>query len=208
MESVKKIIHSNKDKYNNLSYYELLIEKIEKNIDYNPDITIESCKSLIEGISKFILEKIDDTYQPTEINKLEFCPLFNRLLDKIADRNDDFELAFAKKLSGLMHELGTIRNKRGDISHGRLSPKEQISSIQFAKLVKVISAGIVTYVLDSFLLIDLSYKDDVKYEDNIEFNKILDEANPLPSFLSYSKALFDQDITTYIDELDAYNLEN
>jgi hypothetical protein len=66
--------------------------------------------------------------------------------------------------------------------------------------------GIVFYVLEQFFSIDLSYKQEINYEDNTDFNLWLDEANPMEN-LSYSRALFDQDNVSYFEELLEYQTE-
>lgn len=209
MESVKNIINDNRHRYEHLCYYELLIKKIENNLEPNPDIAIETCKTLIEGVSKFILKNIDNTITIKEINEMDFSPLFKKTLKKLSEYDEYIEDDFVKRAIALIEKLAEIRNNRGDISHGKLAPKEQVSSIQFSKLVKLTTEGVTAYLLDSFFSIDLSYKDDFNYGDNIEFNKMLDEVNTMPLIsLSYSKALFDQEKETYRILLDDYNIEN
>jgi len=44
----RKIIDLNVSKHDGFEGYYLLIEKVQKNVNINPDIAIESCKSLIE----------------------------------------------------------------------------------------------------------------------------------------------------------------
>jgi len=208
MELVRKVIGNN-SVYANLAYYEIVLDKIEKNINSNPDIAIESCKSLIEGLSKFFLKELDNAYDSNKIDKMDFSPLFNKSLDCICNNSDAIESDFLSRLKPLIHYIGEIRNKRGDISHGRLSPKEKESSLHFARFISSITEGIVVYLLENFLLIDFSYKDEVNYDDNKDFNQMMDDSNPMPLIsLSYSKALFDQEKETYLILLDDYNVEN
>lgn len=209
MQLVKKTFDEAKKKYEDISYYEILVDKIEKNINSNPDIAIESCKSLIEGLSKFFLKELDNTYKSDDIDDLDFSPLFKKALMALSEHNQDIEVDFLNRSGSLIHSIGQLRNKRGDISHGRLSPKEQASSLQFSKLVCLITEGVVVFLLENFLLIDLSYKDEINYDDNKDFNQMLDDYNPMPLIsLSYSKALFDQEKETYLILLDDYNVEN
>jgi hypothetical protein len=206
MELVKKIIDENINRYNHLDYYFIIIESIEKNEISNPDISIESCKSLIEGISKFILQYLDDAYEKKDINKMDFTVVFKKSFIELS-KHKEIEIDLINRMGSLMQRLGEIRNERGDISHGKLAPKEDDSYIRLSKLVKHTTEGLVFYLLDNFLSLDLSYKEDVKYEDNEIFNQVIDEENSMPSYLSYSKALFEQDNVAYVDKLDEYNLE-
>ena len=54
MKQTKDILKILESRYTNIDYYQTIIEKIEENVESNPDICIESCKALLEGLSKFI----------------------------------------------------------------------------------------------------------------------------------------------------------
>lgn len=206
MQLVRTLIIENNEKYEHFGYYETIIDVIEQNAVSQPDICIESCKSLIEGVSKTILKDLDVSFNRAETDKLDFHPLFKKALHKLAEHKTEIEIDFVSKAASLIHTLGEIRNKRGDISHGKLAPKELSSYAQFSKLVMQMTEGIVFYVLEQFFSIDLSYKQEIKYEDNSDFNLWLDESNPIGS-LSYSRALFDQDNVSYFEELLEYQTE-
>ncbi len=186
MNSVRTLIAANNKKHEHFAYYETVIEVIEQNVDTQPDICIESCKSLIEGISKSVLKGLDGSFDQREIDKLEFHPLFKRALNKLAEYKTEIEIDFINKSASLIHTLGEIRNKRGDISHGKLAPKELFSYAQFSKLVVQMTEGIVFYVLEQYFSIDLSFRKEIAYEENLSFNEYLDLLNPLDG-LSYSR---------------------
>jgi hypothetical protein len=207
MELVKNLIHENIDRYNHLDYYFRIIDSIEKNEISNPDISIESCKSLIEGISKFILQYLDEANDKNKIEKMDFPEVFKKSITELSNYKE-IEPTLISRIGGFIKRLAEIRNARADISHGKLAPKDEESSARLSKLVKHTTEGLVFYLLDNFLSLDLSYKEDVKYEDNKIFNQVIDEENSMPSYLSYSKALFEQDNVAYIDRLDEYNLES
>jgi hypothetical protein len=50
MELTRTAIHKNQSLITGLDGYILLVDKIENNVTPNPDIAIESCRSLIEGL--------------------------------------------------------------------------------------------------------------------------------------------------------------
>jgi len=199
MKQTKVILKSLEIKYSNIDYYNLIVDKIEKNVEKNPDISIESCKSLIEGISKFILKQLDNTYDPNKF--LDLQPLFKKALASISTYNKNTEDDFTNRTCSLVHLIGEIRSKRGDISHGKLSPKEFNSNSIFSKLVMDITDSLLFYVLTCFSDVEVSKV--LEYRDNPEFNKWLDEENPFGN-LSYSRALFDQDLVAYEQELINY----
>ena len=206
MQLVRTLIAQNNEKHEHFAYYETVIDVIQQHEVTQPDICIESCKSLIEGISKTILKNLDTSYNEQEIKKLDVAPLFKKAMLKLADFDEDIEIDFINRSHSLIQNFGEIRNARGDISHGRAAPKEIFSTPRFSKLVVQMTEGIVSYVLEHYFSIDLSYKQEVLYEDNPDFNQWLDDANPLGT-LSYSKALFDQDNVAYFEQLLDYQAE-
>jgi hypothetical protein len=206
MQLVRTLITKNNEKYEHFGYYEGIIDVIELHAVTQPDVCIEGCKSLIEGVSKSILKSLDATFNQEEVDGLNFQPLFKRALQKLAEHKEEIEIDFIHRAVALIQILGEIRNKRGDISHGKLAPKELFSYAQFSKLVMQMTEGIVFYVLEQFFSIDLSYKEEIRYEDNMDFNLWLDESNPIGN-LSYSRALFDQDNVSYFEELLEYQTE-
>ena len=121
-----------------------LVEKIEENQDTNPDICIEACKALIEGVSKTVLEKTDNTLTRKEINKLDFYPLYKKAIKKldealsnsISESENQFEMEFCNRFATVIQQLGEVRNSRSDISHGRAVPKERYSCPKFSRTIK------------------------------------------------------------------------
>ena len=103
--------------------------------------------------------------------------------------------------------MGTLRNERGDISHGKSAPKLTSSSPQLAKLIVNTTDGLAAFLLDELFSLDLSDLDPLQYEDNPVFNEYLEELSPLSSEISYSKALFDQDFVSYEEQLEDFKAE-
>lgn len=198
MRQTKDILKLLENQYTNIDYYYTIIDKIEENVNTNPDIAIESCKALLEGLSKFILKQIDKTYDPLVIDKTDFQPLVKQSMMKLSQFNEDVEIDFINKANKLVASIGEVRNKRGDISHGKLSPKEFLSDSHFSNLVVNMTDSLLFYILNCFSNIVITK--ELEYDDNPEFNEKLDSEN-IFSFLSYSKALFDQDIEAYKQEL-------
>jgi len=202
MELIKDLIFRNKGVHSSFEYYESIVTIVQQNIELNPDISIESCKALFEGISLSILKRLDNAYRP-EIVDTPFPQLFRKAMNVLGEFSEEIEIDFINRACSLIQTLGEIRNKRGDISHGRPAPKEVFSSQKYAKLVVSMSENLLYYILDLYFSIDLSFMEKVKYDDNPEFNQLLDDANPIDT-LSYSKALFDQDFISYEEQLADY----
>ena len=201
MQQTRDIIIGNKKNHSHFEYYELHINQIEKNKVTHPDVAIETCKSLFEGISKTILLSLDKTLESSDVDKLDFQPLFKKSMTKLNEYNEFLEGDFVNRASSLIHLLGEIRNKRGDISHGRKSPKEVYSSKDFSKFVVDMTDYLLYYILSHFFAIDIMEYKDINYEDNDEFNKYLDEAFTLDGIVVYSKALYNQDYFAYVEQL-------
>jgi len=209
MQQVKEIIHEFSDSHQDFEYYYSIIEKIEENVNSHPDISIESSKALIEGVCKTILLTLDISYTKSKLNNYNLPRLFKIACDlideRIIDEEDTFEIDFTNRAANLVFRMAELRNDRGDISHGKFVPKEEASSKECANMVMHVTNAIVSYILKVFFPIDLSYKEETKYEENPEFNEFLDENYPLDR-LSYSKALFDQDFVEYDEQLQNFLL--
>jgi len=206
MQLVRALISQNNEKYEHFSYYEGIIDVIEEKIQSHPDICIESCKSLIEGVSKTIIKRLDNTTTDDDLNKMDVMPLFKRAANKLAEFDEELELDFINRTASLIQNFGEIRNQRGDISHGRAAPKEIYSSPQFSNLVARVTEALAFYVLEHFFRLALPDEAEIKYEDNPAFNEMLDTLKPMGS-LSFSKALFDQDNVSYCEQLLDYKTE-
>jgi len=97
MRQTKEILKSLEVRYNNIDYYQTIIQKIEENVESHPDISIESCKALLEGLSKFIWKQIDISYDALVADKMDFHPVVRQAMTKLADLNEDIELDFVNK---------------------------------------------------------------------------------------------------------------
>lgn len=201
MDSVKTLIAKHSDRYEEFDYYLGIIEKAEKNVINYPDISIESCKSLIEGLSKSILKNLDASYDSKITDAKEFSPLLKEAIARLSEHDEALEADFTNRCGSFLHYIGHLRNTRGDISHGRHAPKDLSSDVRLSRLVLHITEGLVYYLLTVFYSIDLSYKEVVLYEDNQAFNDMLDTTYVLDGVVKYSKALYEQDNDSYNEQL-------
>jgi hypothetical protein len=228
MLSVKELIKKF-DKRFSLNYYDLHFEKIEININKNPDVSIEICKSLIEGISKTIINFIgipkehkEHGKDPKNIDSLQklvrlaldclcqYLPILEQSDNPRSNQNT--EISFLSNLGNLVQILGNIRSERGDISHGKPSPKILYSDPIFSKTVYLMTEGIIFYILSHFLEVIQEIEDskirsdiiDIVYDEYIDFNQYLDEQEPMKGVLRYSKALYEQDYFSYVAQLEDF----
>lgn len=200
MISVRELIKSNNKYFADFEYYQNIIDIIEQNVDSQPDICIETCKSLIEGISKTVLKTLDSSVSDAQIKRMDLAPLFKKAANKLAEYDTEIETDFINRSGSLIENFGVIRNNRGDISHGRAVPKLDCSTPQFSNFVIRITEAIAFYILEHFFRLEQAQKKELIYEDNDDFNQWIDALNPIGS-LSYSKALFTQDRISYEQQL-------
>lgn len=222
MKQTSNILKQLETQYYNIEYYHTIVKEIEDNVEINPDIAIESCKSLFEGIGKFIISNIDKSLKVEAINNFKYIRAVEKAIDLLKKKDPVFELDFSKGLLEALKELGEIRNDRGDISHGRLAPKAIQSDSHFSNLILTMTDSFASYLLISFSRVP--YTRELEYEDSGDFNLWLDnvytvEIEDLTAYkkqekqstylnevrlLSYSKALFDQDQVSYEQALQNY----
>lgn len=215
MEKVKLLLHQHKHTYSDFEYYHLHIEKIEINKSKNPDIAIESCKSLIEGVSKSVLNRLDISFdekkESSGKNPRSVQWFFKKALEKIAEKSEEFEASFISSSGQIINIISEIRTKRGDISHGKSVPKLEESSPEFAEMVSNMTDLIVSYTLKHFFQIDTTSKEKLDYfpkdeelqteeeETIIQYNTYLDLSQPdFPiSTTNYSLLLYENDYDEY-----------
>lgn len=191
MNELKSIIERNSEKFGQFEYYYLLIDKAEKNLHENPDISIECSKALIEGICTTILVSLDETLnQENILKRYNLQKIFKEYKEKLADYNQDFELEFVNGFNHSVKLIGEIRTKRGDVAHGKKVPKEISSSKEFASFIMNLTSSLLVYSLEHFFKIE--FLEEIVYEKNEEFNNEIDELHQLPGKTKYSLALFEQ----------------
>ena len=207
----------------NAHYYKELLETIDSYVVEKPDITIETCKAVIEGLSKLVLMELEQTPASYLNNpELKLSRLFkearnalkkhidlsrNQIIyeDGIVDEYGSIPNVLEQLLNPeVVAKIGILRNEHGDISHGRTPLKLQVNDEDLAELIVGLTDNICSYMLRKFCQV----KGDVLfYDDHPEFNTYLDELNPMPGNVLFSKALFEQELETYEAELGDYKIQ-
>lgn len=183
-------------KRHRLEYYQSHLDLVEGYIDEKPDISIETCKALIEGISKLSLHLLNQ--EPLVTKQEDLSPLVKRAFKTLQEGRGFSDMEVCKRFAGIIHYIGEVRNAHGDIGHGRPSLKEQVNDADFANLIVGVTDNVCAYMLRR---LDHLVEQSIEYEDNPVFNAYLDEQNPFEGKISYSRALFDQEFETYEIEL-------
>lgn len=221
MKQAVELIVANTEFYPEFRYYISIMKKAERNLSNQPDICIEACKALLEGVSKSIIERLDATVERKELDKKDVGPLIKQAARLLRKADNIIEDDFVTRCSSLAHALGTLRNERGDISHGKAVPKTVRSNDRLSNLCMSMTENILCYMLEAFFNIpliaketpekDLEVKENetdlpvVSYEKNAEFNEWLDDKYPLPDGrLIYSSALFELYYEDYVIQLEEF----
>lgn len=207
MELTRDKIKERSGLISGLNSYSLIVAEIEDNLTTNPDIAIESCKSLIEGLCKKALELVSDKYNTDKqlrqncegkmsvLVKTAFEEVYSNGLEKdlhnslysiIKDKVRVQKLINAANIELLKNgkkaidKITAIRHDRGDISHGRIYPKKQESEIHLAKSIKSITDGICSFMIHEFAIqyeVKQALSKRLNYNDLIEYNEWLDSQN-------------------------------
>ena len=222
MQRVSQLITSELDRFPDCEYYLAIINTAESNVSTHPDICIETCKSLLEGISKTVLARTQKSLTTHHIDNLKFVPVVTKAMHDLRDNDDVIEDDFKSKVVDMARALATLRNHRSDISHGRGVPKIKQSSESLALLTLHTTEAIAFYMLEAYfaLPIETTLPDDseiadteaelpggipkIDYDDNPDFNDELDSQYPLDGKMLYSDALYRLYYEDYIIELEAF----
>jgi hypothetical protein len=197
MIKAREIISKNLERHSHFEEYFKIIDIIQANEFINPDICIESCKALIEGVSKTIIISLDNTKTSDNIDDDNLPKLFKESMNLLSNNCVDIEGDFVVRFSAIIQVLGEIRNKRGDISHGRMAPKAIFSSPKLATTVKNMTENILEYILEHYFSLDFT-NGRMIYEEALDYNNWLDDNTDFPiKKAKYSQLLYENDYDEY-----------
>lgn len=200
MQQVNEVINKRQKTFPEFQYYLSITHQIDSNCESMPDLSIEACKSLIEGVCKTLLNKAGVSYKTKGRYIDSPKDLLLKVFSALKTYRVEFDETLVNSTCDIVFRIAKIRNDRGDLSHGRAVPKVDSSSIELAKFIIQLTDAVVRYLLEIYFSTDFSYI-EINYEDNLEFNNMLDESFPLDGIVSYSKALYNQDKTSYEQQL-------
>jgi len=203
MDKIKNIINENLDRFPDFEYYNFIIEKVKNNHKNHPEVAIECCKSLIEGISKTIIINLDNSKNEDDLMKYNFPKIYKTLMDVFEKNDITFEIEYMSSFNHLIKLIGEVRTHRGDISHGKSVSKLQDCSITFASAIIGFTSTVILYCLEHYFILNIVEDINIQYNENDNFNKMLDDFHSIPN-ISYSLALYEQDYKAYLGELRSY----
>ena len=204
MQSLKDLIERHASEESDFRYYVPIIEKAERNEIDHPDICIECCTSLFQGVSKSIVYRLNPACERATFENMPLQQQVKQALRFLRQNDDVMEDAFPVAVENLARVAGTLRNSRGDISQGRAAPKELQSDRSLARLVLNVSEPVLRYMLASYFAIKPEVEPVIEYEANPNFNTSLDSDYPLEGKPLYSLALYQQFYEDYRIQLAAF----
>lgn len=205
MQTLIELIDRHSPEESDFRYYIPIIQKAESNEIEHPDITIECCASLFQGISKTIVYRLQPPPDKKQFENESIQRQVKLALRCLSANDDLIETAFPVAVENLIRVVGELRNTRGDISHGRVVPKELHSDRSLARLVLNVSESIIRYMLASYFSLKPADLEQIEYVESPEFNEYLDELNPLDGKPLYSLALYEQFYEDYLVQLEIFN---
>lgn len=199
-------------------YYALIEQK------QTSDNVIETCKALIEGICKTILNQVD--LQRSEVKRRflthdlkslevtygkmagktgeDFATLYRQAVLVLSIYHHSCEKELLSKLGNeFCKYIGRIRNADGPISHGQPSPKPNVNSKILASMVEDVTDIIAFHMLEVFSLIDFQQEDTPSEEQAIVESFMLKTEEELAGISEREKLV--REFNESLDEL--YPLE-
>ena len=110
MEPAIQIIVDNADEHPEFRYYIKLMKKAERNLESQPDICIEICKALIEGVSKTIILDANPEVDKKKLNSMDVSPLAKWACQLLKQDNNVIEDEFARRVASVAEFLGVLSN--------------------------------------------------------------------------------------------------
>lgn len=202
MDSFESIVAGFSDEFPEFQYYLKHAKEIKGHEETHPDIAIECCTSLLQGLSKSICYRLDPATDRKTFEKGTIEHQVKTAFKLIGSSSDVVEIALPQACSTVARLAGELRNMRGDISHGKAVPKEIQSDASLARLALDVTEALARYMLCHLVLLS---EPKVRYQDNIELNQILDDIGDPIGATPYSLLLFTHDFVAYVFELDKFN---
>lgn len=153
MRSLVNLIQRHAQSDEDFLYYIPIIEEAEENEVGYPDITIECCASLLQGVSKTICHRLDPNCDRKALEVETLPKQVRQAFNWLKWHDDVIEDEFARAAENLSRILGSLRNARGDISHGRIVPKELQSDRSLSRLALGVTEAVLRYMLASYFSI-------------------------------------------------------
>ncbi|MEM7028194.1 MAG: abortive infection family protein [Chloroflexota bacterium] len=204
MDRLKEVIQEH-SRWEDLEIYP---QRIETFLDSDFMVAIENGKALLETICKTILDEQKQTYTNNDnVNKLTRNTLL--ALGLVGDKQI---AGFGNGLISALQNLGELRNRIGDASHGRSlvdkrnNKLELLSAYFLVNAVEIIACFLIEYYELEFPR--KTEQEEATYDDFRPFNDYFDDLHGTVPVADYdflaSEILFTLDSTAYDSEYQQY----
>lgn len=176
-------------------------------------------------MSKTIILHYEPDIEPKKLNNLDMSPLTKKACQFLKQDINVIEDEFVRRVSSTVEFLGSLRNERGDISHGKQVPKPASSNDKLSTVIFQVTSGLLIYMLDGFfdaktqarlaaLTVPTPIEPEVDdeepdlpifdYDAHPDFNASLDDQYPYEGKLSYSFGLYSLYYEDYVIGLEEF----
>jgi hypothetical protein len=221
MEKTRNFLNANMgsfERYSGFKDHEIYYVLIEQK--QTTDSVIETCKALIEGICKTILNQVNlqrsdvrKRFLPRDLKSLEstfskmegstgedFAALYRQAVLVLSIYSHSCEKDLLSKLGNeFCKYIGRVRNADGPIAHGQPSPKPNTNTKTLANMVESITDIICLHMLEVFSLIDFVREDIPSEGQAIKESFMLKTDDELNSISKYEKIV--REFNESLDEL-------
>lgn len=180
-------------------------EKLSEQIDLDTasaGVKIDMANALNEAIGKNAWKRSDPSIKNKKIEKAKLPEILEKAQD-FFKKDDGFSLDFYKALKSNALKTLNIRSKLGDISHGHIGEKDEVSitKANFELNLSLTFAHYYLDILDNIISGKLDYND----ENNHTFNQWLDRQGESIGGAKYSWLVYNHDYDRYEAEFDNYS---
>lgn len=199
-----------------LTHIEEQVRAIELAVTENPNLTFDLAKTVVESTCKTILKERKIAFDANDNLPKLFKTVVMSLpmLPVAASAEIEARRSLAQTMNGLhtaLHGVCELRNLHGFASHGKEESRPPMGSIQ-----ALLAAQTADTIIGFFHRLHLQDRTQpsfprLAYDDNVEFNDYVDEANEAVRIfdLSYqpSEVLFNVDLEAYRTLLGEFDVD-
>ncbi len=165
------------EKYGRWKPLQDYIDRIKGYRQTNFPLCIDNAKALLESIAKEICKQRNQSLE----EKDSIGKLLKLSFRSLGFSSDNTILQIGGSIANIGQQMGNFRNKIGQVSHGRTMEELELTKQKGDSITEdflLYSTEIVAcFLIETFETENLreKKKEEIKYEDNQEFNRYLDE---------------------------------
>ena len=201
MQDVIEIIRRHSYFLPDWEYYVESAQRASDCLESSPDVAIECCLAIYQGVSKTIVSELDPARYDDKFKRGNFQNQVSIALRCLEGSGDAFEIEFPRAAINLVQSMAELRKERARVSHGQHVTQHYRSDTDLAQLIHSVSNALIRYMIGSYFSIKAP---TVLYESNDEFNELLDETGEAIGSKRYSELVFEYDFDRYVEELENF----